>query len=387
MGNYKQFTDFVRKTYHTPEEFIPLHPPIFGGNEKKYLNECIDSTFVSSVGKFVNQFEEMMAEFTGAKYAVAAVNGTAALHMALILADVKPKDEVITQALTFIATANAISYCHATPVFVDVDKDTMGMSPKALRIFLEENTSQILNPQTNKTQPKNNLTGNFITACVPMHTFGHPVRIDEIVTICKEFNIVLIEDAAESLGSYYKGQHTGTFGEIGTLSFNGNKTITTGGGGMLLINDEEIAKKAKHLTTTAKVPHKWNYIHDLIGYNYRLTNLAAALGVAQMEQLESILTRKRTLAAKYETFFKPSNIQFVTEKENTKVNYWLNAIILNDRDEREKFLEYTNSQGVMTRPIWELMNRLDMFKNASKGDLTNSEWLADRVVNIPSGVI
>ena len=387
MGNYKQFTDFVRKTYHTPEEFIPLHPPIFGGNEKKYLNECIDSTFVSSVGKFVNQFEEMMAEFTGAKYAVAAVNGTAALHMALILADVKPKDEVITQALTFIATANAISYCHATPVFVDVDKDTMGMSPNALRIFLEENTSQILNPQTNKTQPKNNLTGNFITACVPMHTFGHPVRIDEIVKICNEFNIVLIEDAAESLGSYYKGQHTGTFGEIGTLSFNGNKTITTGGGGMLLINDEEIAKKAKHITTTAKVPHKWNYIHDLIGYNYRLTNLAAALGVAQMEQLESILTRKRTLAAKYETFFKPSNIQFVTEKENTKVNYWLNAIILNDRDEREKFLEYTNSQGVMTRPIWELMNRLDMFKNASKGDLTNSEWLADRVVNIPSGVI
>jgi len=387
MGNYKQFTDFVRKTYHTPEEFIPLHPPIFGGNEKKYLNECIDSTFVSSVGKFVNQFEEMMAEFTGAKYAVAAVNGTAALHMALILADVKPKDEVITQALTFIATANAISYCHATPVFVDVDKDTMGMSPNALRIFLEENTSQILNPQTNKTQPKNNLTGNFITACVPMHTFGHPVRIDEIVKICNEFNIVLIEDAAESLGSYYKGQHTGTFGEIGTLSFNGNKTITTGGGGMLLINDEEIAKKAKHITTTAKVPHKWNYIHDLIGYNYRLTNLAAALGVAQMEQLESILTRKRTLAAKYETFFKPSNIQFVTEKENTKVNYWLNAIILNDRDEREKFLEYTNSQGVMTRPIWELMNRLDMFKNVSKGDLTNSEWLADRVVNIPSGVI
>ena len=387
MGNYKEFTDFVRKTYNTPEEFIPLHPPIFGGNEKKYLNECIDSTFVSSVGKFVNQFEQMMAEFTGAKYAVAAVNGTAALHMALILADVKPKDEVITQALTFIATANAISYCHATPVFVDVDKDTMGMSPKALRIFLEENTSQKLNSQTNKLQPQNNSTGNFITACVPMHTFGHPVRIEEIVVICNEFNIALIEDAAESLGSYYKGQHTGTFGKIGTLSFNGNKTITTGGGGMLLTDDEELAKKAKHLTTTAKAPHKWNYIHDEIGYNYRLTNLAAALGVAQMEQLENILTRKRILAAKYEKFFENSDIEFVTEKDNSKVNYWLNAIILKDRNEREDFLEFTKSEGVMTRPIWELMNRLDMFKNSPKGELSNSEWLADRVVNISSGVI
>ncbi len=387
MNKYQDFVDFVREVYKQPKEFIPLHPPIFRGNEKKYLNECIDTTFVSSVGKFVNQFEEMVAEFTGAKYAIAAVNGTAALHMALILADVKPKDEVITQALTFIATANAISYCHATPVFVDVDKDTMGMSPDALRTFLKENTTQKLNSRTNKTQPQNNETGNFIAACVPMHTFGHPVRIDKLVEVCKEFNITLVEDAAESLGSYFKGQHTGTFGKIGTLSFNGNKTITTGGGGMILTDDEEIAKKAKHLTTTAKVPHKWDYTHDLIGYNYRLTNLAAALGVAQMEQLATILKSKRILASKYKDYFKNTNVEFVSENKNAKANYWLNAVILKDRKEREEFLEFTNSKGVMTRPIWELMNRLEMFKHAPKGDLSNSEWLADRVVNISSGAI
>lgn len=387
MSKFEKFTDFVREVYQVPEDFIPLHPPVFRGNEKKYLNECIDSTFVSSVGKFVNQFEDMIAEFTGAKYAIAAVNGTAALHIALILADVKPKDEIITQSLTFIATANAISYCGASPVFVDVDKDTMGLSPTSLKEFLINYTSQKLNPQTNKTQPYNTATGNFITACIPMHTFGHPVRIVEIKQICDEYNVTLIEDAAESLGSYYNGQHTGTFGLMGTLSFNGNKTITTGGGGMIITNDVSIAKKAKHITTTAKVPHKWNYIHDMIGYNYRLTNLAAALGVAQMEQLKDILISKRILANKYEEFFADTNITFVTEKENTKANYWLNAVVLIDRTEREEFLEFTNSMDIMTRPIWELMNRLDMFKNAPCGDLSNSEWLADRVVNISSGVI
>ena len=385
--DYTLFTDFVRKTYNEPTEFIPLHPPYFGGNEKKYLNECIDSTFVSSVGKFVNQFEDMITDFTGAKYAIAAVNGTAALHMAFILADVKPKNEIITQALTFIATANAISYCGATPVFVDVDKDTMGMSPDSLLKFLEKNTTQELNPENNKVQPKNIHSRNFITACVPMHTFGHPVRINEIVAICNDFNITVIEDAAESLGSYSNGKHTGTFGKIGTLSFNGNKTITTGGGGMIITDDEEIAKRAKHLTTTAKVPHKWDYIHDEIGYNYRLTNLAAALGVAQMEQLPDILIRKRELAAKYTEFFKDTEIEFVSEKENAQVNYWLNAVVLADRKERDEFLDITNSKGVMTRPIWELMNRLEMFKNATTDGLLNSEWLADRVVNISSGVI
>ena len=387
MNKFQDFTDFVRETYKEPEDFIPLHPPFFGGNEKKYLNECIDSTFVSSVGKFVNQFEEMIARFTGAKFAIAAVNGTAALHMALVLAGVKSKDEVLTQALTFIATTNAISYCKATPVFIDVDKDTMGMSPIALKAFLKENTKLELNPSTNKIQPQNIHTGNFITACIPMHTFGHPVKIEEIVDLCNEFNISLIEDAAESLGSYYQGKHTGTFGEIGTLSFNGNKTITTGGGGMILTNDENIAKRAKHITTTAKVPHKWEYIHDEIGYNYRLTNLAAALGVAQMEQLPHILERKRLLANSYISFFKNSSIQYITERNQTKVNYWLNAVVLKNREERDDFLKFTNSKGVMTRPIWELMNRLDMFKNSPKGDLSNSEWLADRVVNISSGVI
>jgi aminotransferase in exopolysaccharide biosynthesis len=387
MKSFQNFTDFVRETYQEPEDFIPLHPPTFGGNEKKYLNECIDSTFVSSVGKFVTQFEEMMADFTGSKFAIAAVNGTAALHMALILADIRPQDEVLTQALTFIATANAISYCHASPVFIDVDKDTMGMSPLSLKTFLTENTKQILNPITNKIQPKNIHTGNFITTCVPMHTFGHPVRIDEITAICNDFNIILIEDAAESLGSYYKGKHTGTFGKIGTLSFNGNKTITTGGGGMILTDNENIAKRAKHLTTTAKTPHKWEYIHNEIGYNYRLTNLAAALGVAQMEQLPHILKRKKMLADLYISFFENTDIQFISENENTKANYWLNAVVLKNREERDAFLEFTNSKGVMTRPIWELMNRLDMFKNSPKGDLSNSEWLADRVVNISSGVI
>ena len=387
MTDFKKFTDFVRETYQVPTEFIPLHPPYFNGNEKKYLNECIDSTFVSSVGKFVNQFEEMVAEFTGAQYAIAASNGTAALHMALILAEVQPKDEVLSQALTFVATANAISYANATPVFIDVDKDTMGMSPTALSDFLKENTEWDTHPVTGKKQPKNKTTGNFITTCVPMHTFGHPLRIDQIKSICDEYNITLVEDAAESLGSYYKGKHTGTYGEIGTLSFNGNKTITTGGGGMLVTNNEELAKKAKHLTTTAKVPHKWNYIHDHIGYNYRLTNLAAALGVAQMEQLNHILERKKVLANRYQEFFSSEKMEFVSQKPNSEANYWLNAVICENKTEQQDFLEFTNNQGVMTRPIWELMNRLEMFKNAPKGDLSNSEWLADRVVNIPSGVM
>lgn len=387
MDSFSAFTQFVRNTYRIPNEFIPLHPPVFRGNEKKYLNECIDSTFVSSVGKFVSQFEDMIAQFTGAKYAIAASSGTAALHMALILADVNTNDEVITQPLTFIATANAISYCNAHPVFIDVDKDTLGLSPKALEVFLSQNTELKYNPKTGKEQSFNTKTKRFIGACIPMHTFGHPARIKELVRVCSKYHITLIEDAAESLGSYYDGQHTGTFGLIGTLSFNGNKTITTGGGGMILTNYEALAKKAKHLTTTAKIPHSWEYIHDFVGYNYRLTNLAAALGVAQIEQIDSILERKKQLALNYEQFFKNTNITFISENENTNSNYWLNAIILNNRKERDDFLEFTNSNGVMTRPIWELMNRLPMFKDCQHGNLDNAEWLVDRVVNIPSGVI
>ena len=383
---YKDFVNFVRNAYNRPEGFIPLHEPTFGGNEKKYLIDCIDSTFVSSIGKYVNKFEEMVADYTGAKYAVAVVNGTAALHTALVLSDVTNKDEVITQPLTFIATANAISFIGAKPIFIDVDKDTMGLSPRKLKQFLENKTEKVFNLDTNKIQTKNKLTGKFIKAVIPMHTFGHPARIDEIKSICDDYNITLIEDAAESLGSFYKGRHTGTFGKYGVLSFNGNKTITTGGGGMILTDDEELAKKAKHITTTAKVSHKWEYTHDMIGYNYRLTNLAAALGVAQMEQLQGFIESKRLLSKEYSEFFKNSEINFVIEKENSEVNYWLNAVILKDRNERDEFLEETNSNGIITRPIWELMNRLDMFKDCQKENLSNSEWLADRVVNITSTV-
>ncbi len=372
---------FIQETYNTTE-FIPLHEPRFRGNEKKYLNECIDSTFVSSVGKFVDLFEQKIAEYTGAKYAVAAVNGTAALHIALILSDVKSDDEVITQPLTFIATANAISYTGAKPIFIDVDKDTMGLSPEKLLSFLKEKT------EIKEGETYNKETGKRISACIPMHTFGHPLRIVEIKEICEKYNIALIEDAAESLGSFYKEQHTGTFGKIGTLSFNGNKTITTGGGGMIITDDEKIAKLAKHLTTQAKVPHKWNYEHNYIGYNYRLTNLAAALGVAQIEQLPEIIKSKRTLANRYIELFRSINeIDFINEPKDSSSNYWLNAVSLKNREERDKFLEYTNSNGVMTRPIWELMNRLPMFKDCQVENIENSEWLVDRIVNIPSSVI
>jgi perosamine synthetase len=386
---YKEVISFIRGKFNEPEKFIPLHIPTFNGNEKKYVNECIDSTFVSSVGKFVNQFERKVAEFTGAKYAIASVNGTAALHIALILSDVNQDDEVITQPLTFVATTNAISYTGAKPIFIDVDKDTMGLSPKSLRDWLEGNVEKRTVEESNTKHLKsfNKTTGKQVKACIPMHTFGHPCRIDEIKEICDDYNITLIEDAAESLGSYYKEKHTGTFGKFGFLSFNGNKTITSGGGGMILTDDEELAKKAKHLTTTAKVPHDWNYIHDMIGYNYRLTNIAAAIGVAQMEQLPDFLIRKRKLAKEYSTFFSETDFKFVEENKNTKVNYWLNAIILKNRKQRDEFLKYFNDNKIMTRPIWELMTRLEMFKDCQVGALPNAEWLSDRVVNIPSSVI
>ncbi len=392
---YKDFINFVRKTYNKPEGFIPLHEPRFRRNEKKYLNECIDSTFVSSVGKFVNRFEEMTAEYTGAKYAVAAVNGTAALHIALLLAGVKQGDEVITQPLTFIATTNAISYTGSKPVFIDVDKDTMGLSPEKLKIWLNENTERQTPNAKLITINKN--TGKRIAAIVPMHTFGHPCRIDEIVEIANEYNIPVVEDSAESLGSLYKGKHTGTFGKIGVFSYNGNKTITTGGGGMIVTNDEKLAKLAKHITTTAKVPHPYEYVHDMIGYNYRLTNLAAALGVAQMEQLDGFIQQKRKLAEMYNDFFSTfpstfpsasaSALTFFPEPKQAHSNYWLNVVLLKDRKQRDEFLEYSNSQGIMTRPVWELMNRLPLFKDCQTGDISNAQWLADRVVNIPSSVI
>ena len=376
---YSSEISFIRDLFHS-EEFIPLHAPFFGGNEKVYLNECIDSTFVSSVGKFVDKFEEVVAAYTGAAKAVVCVNGTNALHLALVLAGVERNDEIITQALTFIATANAISYCGAHPVFTDVDKDTMGLSPNAVDKWLT-NHAEIRNDEC-----FNKETGRRIKAVVPMHTFGHPIHLDEMVDVCKKWNLELIEDAAESLGSFYKGKHTGTFGKIGVLSFNGNKTITTGGGGMLLFKDEELGKYAKHLTTQAKVPHAWEFVHDHIGYNYRMPNINAALGCAQMEQLETILKDKRSTAESYKTYFEDKAIRFFSEPENCQSNYWLNAVILPDKDAQIRFLEQTNAEGVMTRPIWELMNRLPMFENCQTDDLENTRWFADRVVNLPRSV-
>lgn len=372
---------FIKKLYPNQNP-VQLHAPVFLGNEKKYMNECIDSTFVSSVGNFVDRIERNIATYTGAKYAVAVVNGTSALHIALLLAGVKRGDEVITQPLTFIATANAISYCNAKPIFLDVDKDTMGLSPKVLEHFLKNNTkwdsksSKLLNLSTSKP----------ITACVPMHTFGHPCRIDEIFEICNRFNLPVIEDAAESIGSFYKDQHTGTFGKLGILSFNGNKTITCGGGGMIITDDEDLAKKAKHITTTAKVPHKWEYRHDMIGYNYRMPNINAALASAQLEQLDKFINNKRETAAKYEKFFKGNDIIFFSEPSHSRSNYWLDSVILKDRKERDNFLKYTNENGIMSRPIWTLMNKLEMFKNCQTDSLKNAQWLEDKVVNIPSSV-
>jgi len=372
--------EFIKSIYGYAAS-IPLHAPHFSGNEKKYLNECIDSTFVSSVGKFVDEFEEKIASYTGAKYAVATNNGTSALHIALLLADVERNDEVITQPLTFVATCNAINYCGAHPIFIDVDKDTMGLSPSALKVFLEKNTL-IKNQQC-----INNKTGKVIKACVPMHTFGCPCRIDEIKDICDQYHIVLIEDAAESLGSLYKDKYTGTFGAMGVLSFNGNKIITAGSGGCILTNDNVLATKAKHLTTTAKVPHKWEFFHDNVGYNYRMPNLNAALLVAQLENLGSFLLKKRELATIYSDFFDNTAFHFVKESTASQSNYWLNTVVLNDKEQRDLFLNETNSKGIMTRPMWTMMNKLPMFKNANHGDLTNSEWLEQRVVNIPSSVI
>jgi len=369
------------KTYNT-KEFIPLHEPRFNGNEKKYLNECIDSTFVSSVGAYVDMFEENFASFVGSKYAVAMVNGTSALHISLLLADVKKDDEVITQALTFVATANAISYCDAKPIFVDVDLDTMGMSPDTLKAFLEVNCEIVDARCINKT------TNKIIKACVPMHTFGHPCKIDEIKTICDEWCITLVEDAAESLGSYYKDKHTGTFGQMGVFSFNGNKIITSGGGGVLVTDDEKLAFRAKHLSTTAKVPHKYEYEHDELGFNYRMPNLNAALLLAQLEQLDNFLENKRDLASKYEIFFKDDlEIDFVKEPNDAKSNYWLQALLVKDKDKRDDFLEYTNNNGVMCRVIWRLMNELDMYKDSQTTSLNNSKYLQTRVVNIPSSVV
>jgi len=407
--NYQSVIDFIRSLYPN-REIVPLHEPYFGGNEKKYVLDCIESTFVSSVGKYVDRFEEMIRDFTGAKYAIATVNGTAALHIALKLSGVQQGDLVITQPLTFIATCNAISYCGAEPIFVDIDPETLGMSPDSLELWLSANT--IIQDDAcylKEVQESTNLhelsqieelqesfevnSSKFvkicglkkIAACVPMHTFGHPCKIDQIIEICNRYHIPVVEDAAESIGSYYKGKHTGTFGKLGILSFNGNKTITTGGGGMILTDDDQLGPLAKHITTTAKKAHPWKFEHDMIGYNYRLPNINAALGCAQMEMLPEILKNKRNTAQIYQSYFKTiADIEFITEPKECISNYWLNAILLKNVEEREAFLEQTNSQKVMCRPAWILMNKLKMFNQCLKAEIPMSELIESKLVNIPS---
>ena len=365
----------------TGHRSVALHEPSFYGNERAYLNECLDSTFVSSVGKFVDRFEMDLASFTGAGYAVAVVNGTAALHIALKLAGVRDGDEVLIPALTFVATPNAVAYCNATPHFVDSEEATLGVDATKLREYLRANTEQ------RDGQCINRNTRKVIRALVPMHTFGHPVDINSLLVVARDFHITLIEDAAESLGSYYHGQHTGTFGLMGTLSFNGNKTITTGGGGAILTNDATLARRAKHITTTAKIPHAWDFIHDEVGYNYRLPNLNAALGCAQLECLPEKLAAKRKLFSLYQlAFSKLDGIKLVSEPVRCTSNYWLQTLLLDDESAelREDVLKLTNESGQMTRPAWTLMHELAPFRNCPRMNLEIAESLARRLINIPS---
>jgi len=422
--DYQSVIDFIRSLYPN-RETIPLHEPYFGGNEKKYVLDCIESTFVSSVGKYVDRFEEMIRDFTGAKYAIATVNGTSALHIALKLAGVQEGDLVITQPLTFIATCNAITYCGAEPIFVDIDPKTLGMSPDSLELWLSANTIiqddacylKEVQESTNlhklsQVQESTNLhklsqieelqescednSSKFvkirglkkIAACVPMHTFGHPCKIDQIIEICNRYHIPVVEDAAESIGSYYKGKHTGIFGKLGILSFNGNKTITTGGGGMILTDDDRLGPLAKHVTTTAKKPHPWKFEHDMIGYNYRLPNINAALGCAQMEMLPEILKNKRETAQIYQSYFKTiADIEFITEPKDCISNYWLNAILFKDDLDRDHFLDISNKSGIKTRPAWTLMLYMQMFSKCLQGRISIAENIASRLVNLPSSYI
>ena len=369
----------IAQAIHGPSP-VPLHRPIFDGNERRYLVECIDSNFVSSVGARVNEFERQVADFMGMKHGIATVNGTAALHVALRLAGASQGEEVITQAVTFIATCNALSYIGAKPVFVDVDIDTMGMSPEALRSWLHAHAERVAGGVRNRA------TGRRIAACVPMHTFGHPCRIEAISEICDEWGIPLVEDAAESLGSWSGERHTGRFGRMAALSFNGNKLITTGGGGMIVTDDDALAKHAKHVTTTAKVPHPYEFVHDELGYNYRLPNLNAALGCAQMERISEMLEVKAAIATRYREELSAAGVRFFADRPGTRPNHWLNAIIAEDLAERDAIIQGTNAQGVMTRPIWRLMPSLPMYKDCETDGLANSRWLEERVVNIPSSV-
>lgn len=379
MSSYHEILDFIRHLY--PGANVQLHEPRFVGNEKKYLSDCVDSTFVSSIGKYVTDFEKKIADFTGVKHAIATTNGTSALHLALVAAGVQNEDEVITQAVTFIATVNSIAYCSAHPVFIDSDFSSLGMDPVSLQEFLETKTEI-----RNDGLCYNKKTNRIIRACLPMHVLGHALHMKEIARLCQKHHIVLIEDAAEALGTRIEDKHVGHHGLMSTLSFNGNKVITCGGGGMILTNDDQLAKRLKHLSTTAKVPHPWEFNHDEVGYNYRLPNINAALACAQMENLEKFLDSKREVAKAYAEFFKSQGVPFITEREGTRSNYWLNAILLKNAEEKNEFLKTSHAQGIFTRPLWTLMPKLPMFKHAEKTSLKVAEDLADRLVCLPSSV-
>lgn len=379
MSKIDRVISFIRDQYRT-DQFIPLHEPRFRGNEKQYLLDAIDSTYVSSVGVYVDKFEELMQKITGSSKAVAVVNGTSSLQVALRLAGVTTGDEVITQALTFVATANAVLYNQAIPIFLDVDLDTMGLSPDAVESFLEEFG------ELREQGCYNKVSGKRIAACMPMHTFGFPVHLDKLLEVCNRWKIPVVEDAAESLGSLYKNKHTGSFGLLGGFSFNGNKTVTSGGGGVIVTNNNWLGERAKYLTTTAKKPHPYEFFHDDLGYNFRMPNINAALACAQLEQLNNFVNDKRNLAADYAHYFKQEGINFREELPDTRANYWLMCLEFADKTERDEFLMATNKNGVMTRPIWTLMYRLPMYQHCFRDGQQHSEFLEERIVNIPSSV-
>jgi len=379
MIQIKKITIFIKTLY--PNQYpVLLHCPEFLGNEMKYISECIDTKYVSYIGRFVSDMENKIKELTGTKHAVALVNGTSALHMLLLAEGIKPGDEVITQSLSFAATAAAIVHAQGAPIFVDVEKNTLGMSPESLENFLIEYA------EIKDKKCFNKKTGKRIKAVIPMHTFGHPVKIDEVKKICEEYSITLIEDAAESLGSYYCGRHTGTFGKAAILSFNGNKLVTTGGGGMVITDDENIAERVHYISTTAKRPHRWEFYHDEVGYNLRMPSINAAIGLAQLEYLDKIIENKRETAQAYQHFFSGLGVKFICEPQNSKSNYWLNAIMLEDKMQRDEFLKYSNDNGVQTRPAWNLLHTLPPYQHYQHTKTPNAQYISDRLVNIPSSM-
>ena len=379
------FIELVRDIYQT-DDFIPLHAPVFSDLDLEYVMDAIESTFVSSVSDYVNKLEQDLCEFTGAGYAIPVVNGTSGIHLALHVLGINADSEVLTQSLTFAATCNAIAYTGAKPIFIDVDQESMGLCPDSLDNFLENNAE--FREVNGGMRTINKHTGKHIAACVPMHTFGHPIEISKLIHVCEKWGIVLVEDTAEALGSTFdfrgEKKHCGTIGAMGVLSFNGNKTITTGGGGAVLTNNYHLAERLRHLSTTAKLPHKWEYIHDELGFNYRMPGLNAALGCAQMAQLDHLLADKQDITSIYRDWCSSQSVEFVDSREGTQPNFWLNAVLLSDRQERDEFLAQTNKQGVMTRPVWQPMHLLNHFQDVQKADLTNTMFIMDRLVNVPS---